>query len=416
MKSKILPEDKIKEAILHPNSMVRNQAISYFAESFSHDSSIMPLAIQTITKWGWDKAFESPTKLFGLIHNKQSVRWLINEFKKYSYVSNPIIRKRAELIERMISWANLDSLSPYSDEFLAMPTLDEAIRINLKLRLQHKHQLEELAIVSAEKYILNVEEGGEGFNHDHFTILAEAVARSSKERSDTALRWLLPEFIEKDISCNYAHVAFAVLVAGYMRDDVSTTSIVDILFDDKIDVDKDDCDWALRMIGGNSAVACIEHAISIIPSYKHMLACLTLDRIRTDMSHNLQLKLFDVEQHIDNKLIIAQGIVANYVLDSMDKMVEFARYHPPHRELNGLRERIVAVAPVLNYSFPEYDDWLRDAKKSRKDLQGFIKQQILELATNDVPEKLPVKRTSKNATCPCGSGKKFKRCCGRQKT
>jgi hypothetical protein len=35
------PEDKIKEAILHPDIETRDRAVSYFARSFSTDTSLM---------------------------------------------------------------------------------------------------------------------------------------------------------------------------------------------------------------------------------------------------------------------------------------------------------------------------------------------------------------------------------------
>ena len=35
------PEDKIKEAILHPDMEIRDRATSYFAKSYSPDPSIM---------------------------------------------------------------------------------------------------------------------------------------------------------------------------------------------------------------------------------------------------------------------------------------------------------------------------------------------------------------------------------------
>ena len=40
------PEDKIKEAILHPDIEIRDQAVSYFAKSFSADTSIMPTIVR----------------------------------------------------------------------------------------------------------------------------------------------------------------------------------------------------------------------------------------------------------------------------------------------------------------------------------------------------------------------------------
>ena len=51
------PEDKIKDAILHPDLDVRDMAIRYFYGSTSPDHTVMPLAIQAIEQYGRTKAF-----------------------------------------------------------------------------------------------------------------------------------------------------------------------------------------------------------------------------------------------------------------------------------------------------------------------------------------------------------------------
>ena len=40
-----LPEAKIKGAIVHPEKLVRQEALLYFADCFSRDAEVMPLAI-----------------------------------------------------------------------------------------------------------------------------------------------------------------------------------------------------------------------------------------------------------------------------------------------------------------------------------------------------------------------------------
>jgi hypothetical protein len=52
-----LPEAKIKEAILHPEKIVRNKALTYFADSYSQDPEIMPLAIKAMEVFGRENAF-----------------------------------------------------------------------------------------------------------------------------------------------------------------------------------------------------------------------------------------------------------------------------------------------------------------------------------------------------------------------
>ena len=46
------PEDKIKEAILHPDPEIRDRATGYFAKSFSPDPTIMPLVIKAVETYG----------------------------------------------------------------------------------------------------------------------------------------------------------------------------------------------------------------------------------------------------------------------------------------------------------------------------------------------------------------------------
>src|SRR4051794_35923027 len=52
-----LPEAKIKEALLHPDKLVRQEALHYFADCCSRDAEVMALAINTIETYGRSNAF-----------------------------------------------------------------------------------------------------------------------------------------------------------------------------------------------------------------------------------------------------------------------------------------------------------------------------------------------------------------------
>ena len=52
-----LISQKVKEAILHPVPQVREVAALYFADAYDPDPAVMPLVIQAIEKYGFDKAF-----------------------------------------------------------------------------------------------------------------------------------------------------------------------------------------------------------------------------------------------------------------------------------------------------------------------------------------------------------------------
>jgi hypothetical protein len=61
------PEDKIKEAILHPDLEIRNRATSYFGKLFSSDPGIMPLVIKAVETHGKQDAYRQ----VGLARNLQ---------------------------------------------------------------------------------------------------------------------------------------------------------------------------------------------------------------------------------------------------------------------------------------------------------------------------------------------------------
>lgn len=46
------PQEKIKEAVLHPDIEIRDRAASYFAKAFSPDPSIIPLVIKAVETYG----------------------------------------------------------------------------------------------------------------------------------------------------------------------------------------------------------------------------------------------------------------------------------------------------------------------------------------------------------------------------
>ena len=52
-----LPEAKIKEAIVHPEKLVRQEALLYFTDCYSRDSEVMPLAIKAVETYGRSNAY-----------------------------------------------------------------------------------------------------------------------------------------------------------------------------------------------------------------------------------------------------------------------------------------------------------------------------------------------------------------------
>src|SRR5690348_13978576 len=74
------PEDKIKEAILHPDLEIRDRAVRYFAKSFSADTSLMPLVIRAVETYGrQNDAYRLIGASRELPQTEDSIAWVIDE-------------------------------------------------------------------------------------------------------------------------------------------------------------------------------------------------------------------------------------------------------------------------------------------------------------------------------------------------
>jgi len=77
-----LPESKIKEAILHPDADIREWAVRYFAQSFSRDTSLVPLVIQAVERYGREGAYHLVGASTDLAHTDETISWVVEELNR----------------------------------------------------------------------------------------------------------------------------------------------------------------------------------------------------------------------------------------------------------------------------------------------------------------------------------------------
>ena len=74
------PEDRIKEAVLHPDIEIRDRAVMYFAKSFSTDTSLMPLVIKAVETYGrQNDAYRLIGASRELPQTEDTIAWIIDE-------------------------------------------------------------------------------------------------------------------------------------------------------------------------------------------------------------------------------------------------------------------------------------------------------------------------------------------------
>src|SRR5208283_4915009 len=113
-----LPETKIKEAILHPVKVARQEAVFYFLNCFSQDTDVMPLAIQAIEKYGRSQAFQYVHPLADLEQTDATVEWAIRELH----------REENKAEDQDTYFPALSRLLCRADPLLLVPRAEEALK------------------------------------------------------------------------------------------------------------------------------------------------------------------------------------------------------------------------------------------------------------------------------------------------
>jgi hypothetical protein len=437
------PEDKIKEAILHPDMEIRDRAVMYFAKSFSTDTSLMPLVIKAVETYGRQN---DASRLVGaareLPQTEDTVAWVIDElnaeatatFENYGY--------------------NLSMFLMQADPALLLPresAIREARHFPPELREPFTERLRMLSwdFATCWRELEEFAEETKGeqdagkINLGHAHRIVEALARYGQE-SEPKVRAFLSQKVT-----DYRHnplmwlEPLAVRLAGQARLEAAIPLIVAKLLENGGDILNEDCAEALARIGTPAVLEAVADAFPKADQSFRIYASGPLENIHSDLAVEKCVQLLAQENDHGIRRELAHALLCHFAPEG----VEAARRLLLGRELNfedrGLRNYLLETCTLTGERFPEYDDWLATEKAEKeehgrrvKELEGdprglllFALEKLTDKKAADVakakpslpprprptlPRKPEVKRkVGRNDPCPCGSGKKFKNCCMR---
>jgi hypothetical protein len=147
-----LPESKIKEAILHPDSGIREQAVRYFAQGFSQDTSLAPLVIQAVERYGRENAYPLIGASTDLAHTDETIAWAVDELNREDALSQFTCRA-IEPVRQMVLTQRLDGELRHLRDHLVeaceimgerFPEIDQWKETGKRERAEHFRQIEEV--------------------------------------------------------------------------------------------------------------------------------------------------------------------------------------------------------------------------------------------------------------------------------
>ena len=252
-----LPEAKIKEAIVHTEMLVRQEALRYFADCHSRDAEVMPLAIQAIETYGRSNAFLHLHVVAQLAQTEATVEWAVRELNREEDKANDL-DSYFPALSRLLSNADPQLLAPRAEQILQAPGFFKELAPEFRERLQ-------LATWDADQCWKELEricaEGvGKHYSSDvdfgHARRVVEALARQGEKHIERTLDLLAKEVEDFETDPMAWLEIFLVTLAGELRLQRAIPLIVKKLHACG-DVLSEECVEALGKIGTDAAAEAV---------------------------------------------------------------------------------------------------------------------------------------------------------------
>jgi hypothetical protein len=418
-----LPESKIKSAILNPEEAVRLTALAYFADSFTTDESLMPLVIEAVEKYGRESAFSILRDAERLPQTETSFNWLLNELQsdfgltdvdQDNYRFAVCLVLLSAPLELLVEQKNIvlncpnfaPELVPGLDELVTMAAWDWETGWKAFTGLVRELQRREYTSNDARYHARLIRVLGRmGDGTDLILNLLKGIYRGT-DRS--LMQWADSSIVE---------------LAGEMRLKEAVPLIIDRMYEGNESI-LDECGPVLTKIGGDEVVEAVSECWANGDEEIRFTCTEALEHIHTDLSAETCLELLKDEDEFEIRLHLGQAVLSHFVLGHIDVIREMVLGDDDDLDPDqwDLRHRLVATATITGERFPEYDEWHQEAVSTNYGWGNFGRTRMADNFRLDEPEpeseaevddyfEPRAKKISRNDPCPCGSGKKFKKCC-----
>ena len=391
----------------------------------------MPLVIKAVETFGREDAYHLIGLSRDLPQTADTIDWIIDElnnsqsdqYENYTYNLSMVLAK-----------ADAALLLPNESAILESPHFLPGLRASFSERLQMLswdeaacwRELEAFCEEGKDKQYIN------DVNLGYANHIVEALSRCGDE-CEEKIHNVLKQKIE-----DYHHnpmkwlEPLMVRLAGEMQLDSTVPMLVAKLVEDGGDLLNEECAEALSRIGTLTVINAVSEIYTKSPHYFRLYAIEPLENIHSDLAVETCLKLLRQEKDTGIRVNLAFALLSHFSLKGIEEARQLLLGRTLDSESRGLRNCLVETCTIMGERFLEYDEWRAIQRTEKEEHRRRIEeigddpvglmQFALEKLKQDSPSpdqpKLnpPVmlsnkQRVGRNAPCPCGSGKKFKKCC-----
>jgi hypothetical protein len=430
-----LHEELIKQGILHPEQDVRSEAVLYFSRSYTHDDSILPLAIQAIEQHGWDEAFTIASCITGLPLNDATLPWVLaqiqhDDAKKPDPYGWPA---RWHTLHSLLSNADAELLARHKQVILEVKGLeDEVVKIvGKRIDLLTAggdfcwQELEKFCVASKDSQDIG------DVDLDYAYALVETAAREKENYAEKVLTILGEKIEDLEANPKVWMEALAVRMAGEMRLEAAVPLITAKLKEGGEEAEwlNQQCELALTKIGGDATISAVADMFRQGDWHLRMAACNVLQHVHSDLAVTTALECLPAEEDGTIRAFLASGLASHLAFEAIEPIRQLVLDGTYDESYADLKQDVVVAATLMQVDFPERENWKAEVEQKRLERENkLLKQRLQDEARRQERENRPLARQhveqheqagagppkgkiGRNDPCPCGSGRKFKKCC-----
>jgi len=326
-------------------------------------------------------------------------------------------------------FADLKLLAEFKERFENLGSITSNVRDALNVRFElidwsEPRCWEELErYCAAEASYVDGEEGPECSTYSNHVV--EALVRCGPENRERVREWLQGSCDKEPSGADGWKQIVAAEIAGEMRDAAFVPDLARLMrkFPDS-DFLLENCTEALVKIGGPAVVDAIRANAAKADEFFWFSATHILSRNRSQEAIAYLAERLEAKTDLETRNHLAAALIYQCVPEALEITREVVLENRKRNDWLidsiGLKSDLITFADFLGERFPEYDEWKQEVENYRFRLPFLTNPKSSKVTKPadtafikppSLPDSKPFVRAGRNAPCPCGSGKKYKKCC-----
>jgi hypothetical protein len=208
---------------------------------------------------------------------------------------------------------------------------------------------------------------------------------------------------------------FRALLAGQLREEAAIAALVEKLKRPGQILTEESLRALIRIgaVAGDRVVAVLKAAVAEDGGDKLRDDCSVIyGAVHCDAAVEAGLASLAAETDSARKGRVAEQLLWQFSTEVNEAVRQLTLEHPDLEE--QLLEELVVAATIVGQEFPEMKAWRNQAAAIARDRESKIlafRQPANRKVDAPAPLRRPEAAVGRNDACPCGSGKKFKKCC-----